>query len=198
MGGELVVDFLEHVDSWKLVTEEGVRIRLFEAGGRLELAIVIGDETTIDAMRRSWWEILQAREELQNWQGRLPTAQRQLSQDLARLRATDQLSYAELAQRINQRLTDLLLQIHACLSQLDGRTIVARIRAGVLFAEADNLLEFCRPRWKEARRAQELADALQRIGDGERVWPKNKEPITGDVVNDRLDYWNGEPEGKTG
>jgi hypothetical protein len=105
-----------------------------------------------------------------------------------------QLSYTQLAQKVNARLAELLQQCADYLPQLDkeldesANRFLAHIQFSVLIAEADNLLTFCQPRLTEEERGSIFHDAFERIRAGDQPFSPSY-PVIDQDIKERLKYW---------
>jgi hypothetical protein len=188
-------------------TDQGVIIRPFREGVQVRLSVEIDEDTTIDAIRESWWYIRKWREALNEWQPRRPS-----TEDGFYSRLFDEkrrgLSYSEMADQINQRISELLTEYAeflARVSEVESQLTTVHDWVswtheqdlyGPMWAnrDADDLLKLTRPGMTDDERRELLLDALKEVQEGRLPFPQPGNPVMGDDIRARLRQWEKKQE----
>lgn len=169
---------------------------------RVDLAIIINDRSTIESIRDSWWYIVKWREALRDFQ---PEHHRDWFCERLASFKDDGLSYAEIAERINQRLAELLSEYQAFLDEFNAVKAEFETMGDFFlwysmhnefpfahafsFEHADRLLSDCQPRLPKDEREQILMATVEEIGVGASPTIGDGVPVHGDDIRARLRYW---------
>jgi len=183
-----------------LYSESDVWIHLFEQSGRVKLSIAIGETTTIDTIRDSWWYVARWRDALEEWQGPdRPWGKEAFHLHLTELKQKG-LSYGDMAKRVNQRILDLLREYAEYLKKLaEAQSQFETMQDYYLWIDqqdlyksmfalehADDLLKFARPRMKDNERHKFLVDALREVQEGHAPFTPHDGPVMDDDIRARL------------
>ncbi len=96
-------------------TETGILVHPIELPeGKVKIAIVILEDTTIKQIEKSWWELDIWRNALTEWQGTPPDETNNFYETMSKAQ-TEGVSYNQLAKQINQRIRELLTEYAAWL-----------------------------------------------------------------------------------
>ena len=119
-------EYVHEKHGLETTTETGIEVYPFIRMQKLELAIIMGKDTTVQAVRDSWWQICQWRDALREWEPEIvDPLSPYLGEELrpqpfyAGLdRLSERLSYAEIARRLNRGIEILLLRHSSSISSL--------------------------------------------------------------------------------
>lgn len=157
--------------SQRIPLEINVYARVVRAqkSNRLEIAILINDETTAEQLRSAWGKITQLREKLKQFQGSDLTSMVQaLRMKQASLIETG-MTYSEVAWEINH---DVLVNLCAAFLDFEQKNVDEAIRF-MSYAQA-HLLAL---RMKDDEVADWTWGGLEAIGEGHAPWVLNRGPI---------------------
>ncbi|MDX2239223.1 MAG: hypothetical protein NW224_00955 [Leptolyngbyaceae cyanobacterium bins.302] len=169
---------------------EGVNGRLLRTrSGRIELAVVIKDDTSADELRNAWRAISRARKSLREFQGSdMQEREKSFMYGYADMKAKGW-SYNSIAMDVN---FDCLVNL--CCA-LDGSVRDKGAEIDITaFSAAASLLECMRMKKEDI--LGWLIPSLQEIQEGRAPWSLSSGPIDGLRVKDALRQW--EKEQKTG
>ena len=155
--------------------------------GRLELAVIIGDNTSAEDLRNAWSAIDRVRAQLRALQGsNLQSAENALTYRLAHMKAAGW-SYNALAMDVNY---DCLVNLCNAAEEIPDLNAPELRSAGL--SNAATLLRAVR--MKDDEILYWLLPALQEIKNGNAPWPLDGGPVDGLRVRDTLRQWQREQE----
>jgi hypothetical protein len=115
--GDLPGEFMAYafyVYKLGFVTKDGIVIHPIELPkGKVIITLLVDDKTSIRQIEKSWWEIKKWQTALTEWQGPTPNAEQRLFASLQKLISEQNkkgVSYAKLAQKVNQLIIELLTE----------------------------------------------------------------------------------------
>src|SRR5258706_8366127 len=109
-------------------TETGILVHPIELPeGKVKIAIVILEDTTIKQIEKSWWELDIWRNALTEWQGTPPDETNNFYETMSKAQ-TEGVSYNQLAKQINQRIRELLQNmLHGWMTLLNTKSNLENI-----------------------------------------------------------------------
>lgn len=207
-GGNLIHEFMAYAYyAYRLnfVTQAGVVIHPIELPkGKVQIALVINQDSTIKQVEKSWWEIDKWRRALEEWQGVHTSENDKFHKSMSDAQESG-VSYNQIAEQINQRIVELLRKHKAWLEDKAGFEKQFGDDVHLWFYEymkdpqhndpasfkfADNLLSYCRPKLGKEERSTLLEDVLDRLQSGEPPFLSGGGLVQGKRdVRERINYW---------
>lgn len=178
--------------------------------GKVQITLVINQESTIKQIEKSWWEIDKWRRALTEWQGASLSEADKFHKSISNAQERG-ISYNQIAEQINRQIVELLRKYMAWLEDQANYEKQFGDDVHLWFYEymdnpqhndpasfkfADDLLNYCRPKLSKEERNELLQDVLHRLQGGESPFQPSDTLVQGRRdVRERINYWREKQKG---
>jgi hypothetical protein len=172
------------------ILSHGVAARLLKKkNGRIELAIIIDDDTSAEVLRKTWGKIDRLRTQLRELQGSdMQNLSNALMYRYSEMKANG-CSYKDIANDINY---DCLVHLTRAAEEIPDLNLPLIKSEGL--SNAINLLKVMRMNDKYI--LEWLIPGLKEIHEGYAPWKMDSGPVDGQRVRDALRQWSQEQKSK--